>query len=86
MSFFDAEARILTEHPYGRTVSSPGTCVERLDPDTKWLLVGTVMDIPLSSDPTRSLAYHILLDNGSAMTIPLSNMTSLIPPPLISLP
>ena len=48
----------------------PGTCVERLDLDTKQLLAGTVMDFPLSSDPTGSLAYHILFDNGSAATIP----------------
>ncbi len=67
------------EEPY-----PPCNCIEHLDPDTKQLLAGTVMDIPLSSGPTGSPAYHILFDNGLVAMIPLTDMLSLILPPLIS--
>jgi hypothetical protein len=48
------------------------------------LLAGTVMDIPLHSDPTGSAMYLILFDNGTSAHIPLADMASLIPSPPVS--
>jgi hypothetical protein len=67
----------------------PGTRVERIDPISHMLLAGTVMDIPLtvdsstydSSDSTPS--YTVLFDNGTSASIPLRDMTSIIPKPPI---
>jgi hypothetical protein len=59
----------------------PGTWVERLDPITNLLLAGTVMDIPLSLDTSRSLLYQFFFDNGTAASIPLAKTPSLISPP-----
>jgi hypothetical protein len=50
----------------------------------KMLLAGTVMDIPLSATPSGAPVYQILFDNGMAASIPLVEMASIIPPPLIS--
>ena len=61
----------------------PGTQVDRLDPDTKMLLAGTVMDIPLSATPSGAPVYQILFDNGTAASIPLAEMALIIPPPPI---
>jgi hypothetical protein len=62
----------------------PGTRVKQFNPDTKMLLAGMVMDIPLSSNPSGLPVYQILFDNGTAALIPLAEMASLIPPPPIS--
>ncbi len=59
----------------------PGTWVECLDPTTNLLLAGTTMDIPLSLDTSGSPLYQILFDNGTAASVPLEEMSSLIPPP-----
>jgi hypothetical protein len=70
----------------------PGTRVERIDPSSKMLLAGTVMDIPSistvsssddSSDPSYS--YTILFDNGTSTSIPLHEMASIIPKPLVDI-
>ena len=45
------------EEPY-----PSGTRAKRLNPDTIRLLAGTVMDIPLFSNPSGSPVYHILFD------------------------
>jgi hypothetical protein len=42
----------------------PGTRVEQIDPTTHMLLAGTVMDIPLHSNPTGLATYLILLIMG----------------------
>jgi hypothetical protein len=66
----------------------PGTRIERVDPKTNMLLVGTVMDIPFPLDPSGDasiLTYTVLFDNGSLASIPLKQMTSLIPSLPISL-
>ncbi len=63
----------------------PGMRVEQLDPATNMLLVGMVMDIPLSTAPLGSTLYHILFNNGTSASIPFAEMESLIPaPPLPS--
>jgi hypothetical protein len=62
----------------------PGMCIEQIDPTTHMLLVGTVMDIPLHSNPTGLAMYLILFDNGTSASIPLADMASLIPSPPIS--
>jgi hypothetical protein len=54
------------------------------------LVLGTVMDIPFPINISRSpkdntdLPYTILFDNGTTTSIPLSQMTGLIPPPPIT--
>jgi hypothetical protein len=64
----------------------PGTRVKGMDPDTNMLLVGTVMDIPLSTAPSGSTLYQVLFDNGTSASIQLAEMVSLIPaPPLLAL-
>ena len=68
------DKNVPTEEPF-----PPGTRVERLDPTTNMLLAGTVMDIPLSLDSSGSPSYQILFDNGTAASIPLSEMASCIP-------
>jgi hypothetical protein len=59
----------------------PGTRVERVDPTSKLLMAGTVMDIPLSTDVLGSPSYLILFDNGTSASIPLVDMPSMIPAP-----
>jgi hypothetical protein len=62
----------------------PGTRVERINPTTNMLLAGTVMDIPLHSDPDGLAMYLILFDNGTSASFPLADMASLIPiPPIL---
>ena len=46
------------EEPY-----PPGTRVEDLDPSTRVLRAGTVMDIPM--DPKTSPQYLIMFDDGT---------------------
>jgi hypothetical protein len=62
---------------------SPGTRIERIDPSTNKLLVGTVMDIPFPVSPSEAnslQSYIILFDNGTT-SVPLNEMAGLIPPP-----
>jgi hypothetical protein len=59
----------------------PGTRVKRMDPATIMLLVGKVMDIPLSTAPSGSTLYQVLLNNGASASIQLAEMVSLIPAP-----
>jgi len=61
-----------------------GTRVERLDPSTNMLLARTVMNILLQSSPDGSAMYQVLFDNGTSASIPLGDMTSLIPHPPVS--
>ncbi len=61
----------------------PGACVERIEPTTNMLLAGTVMDIPLHSNPYGSAGYLILFNNGTSASFPLADMASLIPSPPI---
>ena len=44
----------------------PGTRVERIDPTTKLLVAGMVMDIPLSMALSGSPSYQILFNNGTS--------------------
>jgi LCP family protein required for cell wall assembly len=63
---------------------SPGTRVERINPSTNMLLAGTVMDIPFPtdvSDPDAKIFYTILFDNGTSASVPLSDMSSILPAP-----
>jgi hypothetical protein len=71
-------------NPLMEELYPPGTRVERIDPSSHMLLAGTVMDIPLHSDPTGLAMYLILFDNGSSAHIPLADMASLIPSPPVS--
>ena len=62
----------------------PGTRIERIDPSTKMLLAGTVMDIPFPtdvSDPNATVSYTILFDNGTSASVPVSDMSSILPAP-----
>jgi hypothetical protein len=58
----------------------PGTQVKQLDPTTKMLLAGTVMDIPFPLDVSASngaepnCPYTVLFDNSTTDSIPLSKM------------
>jgi hypothetical protein len=67
----------------------PGTWVEDINPSTKMLLAGTVMDIPFSvdvsdgSDAVMDCPYTVLFDNGTLASIPLSEMADIIPKPLV---
>jgi hypothetical protein len=61
----------------------PGTRVKRIKPTTNMLLAGTVMDIPLHSNPDGSAMYLILFNNGNSASFPLVDMASLIPSPPI---
>jgi hypothetical protein len=71
------------ENPAMEEAYPPGTWVEHLDPTTNLLLAGTFMDIPLSLDTSGSPLYQILSHNCTAASIPLAEMSSLIPPPPI---
>jgi hypothetical protein len=71
------------ENPAIEEAYPPGTWVESMDPTTNLILMGTVMDLPLSLDTSGSLLYQILFDNGTAASTPLAEMLSLIPPPPI---
>ncbi len=68
----------------------PGTREERTDPITNMLVSGTVMDIPFPIDVSDyleekgDLPYTILFDDDATVSIPLSQMASLIPPPPIT--
>ena len=74
-------------NPHFKEKYPPGTHVERMDPVSNMLCLGTVMDIPfplsssLSSDNLTDLPYMILFDDGTTATVPLSKMADLIPPP-----
>jgi hypothetical protein len=59
----------------------PGTWVEHMDPATNMLLAGTVMDISLSTAPSGSTLYQVLIYNGTSAFIQLAEMASLIPAP-----
>ncbi len=64
----------------------PSTRVERIDPSTNILVVRTVMDIPISQTTMESLvepSYTILYDNDTTSSVPLSEMASIIPSPLV---
>ena len=69
----------------------PGTRVERVDPNSHMLLAGTIMDIPMSDaspttdSSTSSPLYTILFDNGTSASIPLQDMASIIPKPLVDI-
>ena len=66
----------------------PGTHVERVDPSTNQLLAGTVMDIPFPtdvSDPNADIFYTVLFDNGTSASVPLSDMSSLVPAPPVDI-
>ena len=75
------------DNPHFEEKYPPGTHVERMDPVSNMLCLGTVMDIPfplsssLSSDNLTDLPYMILFDDGTTATVPLSKMADLIPPP-----
>ena len=56
----------------------PGTWVEQINPTTKPLVAGTVMDIPISTDVLGSPSCLILFHNGTSASIPLANMPSMI--------
>jgi hypothetical protein len=60
-----------------------GTWVECLNPSTEMLLAGTVMGVPFPDDLLLDGApsYTILFDNGTTMSIPLSEMAVIIPEP-----
>jgi hypothetical protein len=62
----------------------PGMRVEQIDPTTHMLLTGTVMNIPLHSNPTGLATYLILFENGTSASIPLADMASLILSPPVS--
>ncbi len=62
------------EEPY-----PPGTRVKQIDPTSKLLLAGTVMDIPLSADAMGTPSYLVLFDNGTSASIPLPEMPSILP-------
>ena len=57
----------------------PGMRVNWLDPSTNMLIAGTVMDIPLHSNPNGPAMYQVLFNNGTLAFIPLADMASLIP-------
>jgi hypothetical protein len=65
----------------------PGTRVERLEPSTNMLLAGTVMDIPFPDDLSLDTApsYTIQFNNGTSMSIPLSEMADIIPKPPVDI-
>ena len=62
------------EEPY-----PPGTRVEDLDPVTRVLRAGTVMDIPM--DPAQSPHYLIGFDDGTRKQVRASDMPGIIPAP-----
>jgi hypothetical protein len=63
----------------------PGTRVERIGPSTQMFLAGTVMDIPLHSNPAGLAMYQILFDNRTSASIPLADKAFLITsPPVVS--
>jgi hypothetical protein len=61
----------------------PGTQVLDINSSLGLTLVGTVMDIPL--DPVSSPQYLIMFDNGTTRAIPVADMPSLIPKPVVTL-
>ncbi len=65
----------------------PGTWIEWVNSSTNTLLSGTVMDIPFPAtspdSPSSKLSYTVFFDNGTTASIPLQDMASLIPPPLV---
>jgi len=80
------------ENPPVEELYPPGTRVERIDPSSKMLLAGTVMDIPSistvsSSDDSSDPSYFctILFDNGTSASFPLSEMPTIIPKPPVDL-
>jgi hypothetical protein len=82
---------LCNDNPQFEEKYPPRTCVERMDPTSNMLLSGTVMDIPFPVDVSLSSSgnlqdrpYTILFDNGTTASILLSQMSNLIPPPLVS--
>jgi hypothetical protein len=80
------------ENPPIEELYPSGTRVEHIDPSSKMLLAGTVMDIPSiptlpsSDDPSNpSYSYTMLFDNGTSVSIPLGEMPSIIPKPPIDI-
>jgi len=80
------------ENPQVQELYPPGTRVECIDPSSKILLAGTVMDIPSistvsSSDDSSDPSYFctILFDNGTSASIPLSEMPTIIPKPPVDI-
>jgi hypothetical protein len=71
-------------NPHMEEKYPPSTRVKCINPTTNMLLAGTVMDIPLHSDPDGLAMYLILIDNGTSASIPLVDMASLISCPPIS--
>jgi hypothetical protein len=60
-------------NPSMKELYPPGTRVERLDPSTNMLLAGTVMDIPLHSNPNGSAMYlNSLLSFRLGVELPMS--------------
>ncbi len=78
------------DNPQFEEKCPPGTQVERIDPVTNMLVSGTFMDIPYpvnvsdSLEDKTDLPYTIFFDDGTTVSIPLSQMASLIPPPPIT--
>jgi hypothetical protein len=70
-------------NPHMEEKYPPGTSVKRINPTTNRLMAGTVMDIPLHSNPDGLAMYLILFDIGTSASIPLADMASLIPRPLV---
>jgi hypothetical protein len=81
---------LCNNNPQFEETYPPGTQVERINPGTNMLILGTVMDIPFpikvsrSSKDSTDLLYTILFDDGTTASIPLSQTAGLIPPPLIT--
>ena len=61
----------------------PGTRVAKTNPATDVLLPRTVIDIPLN--PAVSPQYLIQFDDGSTLSVPASQMESLIPKPAVDM-
>jgi hypothetical protein len=65
----------------------PRAWLECFDPSTKMLLVGTLMDIPFPDDLLMNGApsYTILFDNSTSISVPLSEMATIIPKPPVDI-
>ena len=75
------------DNPHFEEKYPPGTRVEWLDPVSNMLLSGTVMDIPFHQDvsyPDDDFSYTIIFNNGTSASVPLCEMSNLIPPPPIA--
>jgi len=54
------------DNPSMEELDPPGSRVEQLDPSTNMLIAGTVMDIPLHSNPTGPAMCQVLFNNGTS--------------------